>query len=404
MRPDPRRAAYDVIRRVLKGTGWDAALAGSKFADLEGRDRAFAFRLAAGTLRHYNLCRHILKELSGRDSLQPQELETLAVMGLAQILFLDVPAHAAVNETVDQAMKSQKGLINALLRRAEREKDQILGRLDVGRHALPDWLFERLALDYGEAEARDIAAFCLKEPVLDLTAKDDAEHWAKALNAETHPFGSLRMEEPGYIPELPGFDEGAWWVQDAAASLPVRTLGDLTGKRVLDMCAAPGGKTLQLAAAGAFVTALDISANRLKTAEENAERCGLSDRIAFVTGDARQYDTHEKFDAIVIDAPCSASGTIRRHPDMWVEREPRDLSRLTAIQDDMLDKAVSLANKGATVLFITCSLDKREGEDRVAAFQKKYPQWTRVTPVEKSRILPQKNATDGFFFCAFRED
>lgn len=403
MRPDARTAAFDVIRRVLKGTPWDQALSQSfHFERLEGRDRGFAFYLAAGTLRHYNLARHVLKNLSGREKvLQPVELEIIVALGVCQILFMDVPVHAAVNETVTLARPPQKGLVNAILRRAEREKEQILSNLDIGRYALPEWLHDNLVRDYGIEEAGEIAKFCLKEPALDLTVKANAEQWTKTLNAETHAFGALRMEEPGTVTELPGYEEGAWWVQDAAASYPVRTLGNLTGKTVLDMCAAPGGKTLQLAAAGADVVALDISENRLATAWDNAERCYLLDNIRFVTSDARKYEPDEKFDVIVVDAPCSASGTIRRHPDMWVEKTARDLTRLTAIQDDLLDKAVTLLQPKGTILFITCSLDKREGEERAEAFQSRHPTFTRRNDPQPNRILPHKSATDGFFFCAF---
>ncbi len=405
MPPSPRAAALDVVKRVLKGTPWDTALSSSTgFSDLEGRDRAFAFRLAAGSLRHYNLSKQVLKTISDRPVIKPPELETLCIMGVAQILFLDVPAHAAVNETVNMSPQPQKGLVNALLRRAEREKEQILKDLDIGRYALPKFLFDQLSKDYGEATAREIALFSLNEPALDITVKDDPEHWTKELNAETHEFGSLRLVEPGAIQELPGYDAGAWWVQDAAASVPVRSLGDLTDKIVLDMCAAPGGKTLQLAAAGAKVTALDISANRMAVAEDNAYRCGLDDRISFEIGDARKYHPAEKYEIVVIDAPCSASGTIRRHPDMWVEKEARDLERLMTIQDDLLDKAVSMLQPGGTILFITCSLDKREGEARAAAFEKRHAQFKRQTDPQQSRILPHKHATDGFFFCAFAQE
>lgn len=408
-----RKAALDLIVSVLAGSTWDKALSDSAaFNSLVGRDRGFAYWLAAGTLRHYNILNPVLKKLTGKKMLNPPELSALCLMGLAQIFFLDVAEHAAVNTAVDLAETRQKGLVNAVLRRALREKDTILNDLSLETNALPHWMFEQLKHDHGEEKARVISLFSLEEPALDITFKtphipaDAGILQDPNLRWDVHSFGSLRVYNVGNVTELPGYDSGDWWVQDAAASLPVRTLGDLTGKTALDMCAAPGGKTLQMAAAGAHVIALDLSDKRLIKLVENAQRCGLEEMIEVDALDARHYETNQKFDVILLDAPCSATGTIRRHPDMWVQAKPRPLENFIALQKTLLDKAVTLLADDGVLLYATCSLNRREGEIQRDMFLQRHKDFKILPEPEErpNRIFPHEFATDGFFFCRFARE
>jgi 16S rRNA (cytosine967-C5)-methyltransferase len=222
---------------------------------------------------------------------------------------------------------------------------------------------QRWIAAYGEATARDIAAANGREPALDLSVKNDAPQWAEKLGGFVLPTGSVRAVVHGAVTALPGFDEGAWWVQDAAAALPARLLGDVAGRRVADLCAAPGGKTAQLAAAGAHVTAVDRSAQRLKRLRENLTRLSLDAEV--VCADAAVWEA-APFDAVLVDAPCSSTGTIRRHPDVaWLKR-PADILKLAALQRRLLERAVALTKPGGTIVYCTCSLEPEEGAAVVA--------------------------------------
>jgi 16S rRNA (cytosine967-C5)-methyltransferase len=266
-----------------------------------------------------------------------------------------------------------KGLINAVLRRIGREKAALLAGVPPGEASLPDWLWQSWSAAYGAARAAEIAGAVLHEAPLDLSVKrtDQVAHWAEALHAEILPGGTLRQRSPEdgerhlRVTELPGYQEGAWWVQDFAASVPVKLLGDVAGQHVLDLCAAPGGKTAQLAAAGAEVTAIDRSADRLKRLEQNLARLQLSARSE--AADAAVWDGAKEFDIVLLDAPCSATGTLRRHPDVAWLKDPRDLPKLNAVQDRLIDAALRLAKPGGTVLYCVCSLQPEEGRARIEA-------------------------------------
>ena len=290
---------------------------------LDPRDRAFVRLLLATTLRRLGEIDEVLagmieRPLEGANAAGRQVLR----LGAAQLLFLGTPAHAAVDTSVglvvEAGLPHLKGLANAVLRRIAREGVTLLGDRDPARLNTPKWLWQSWTEAYGEEATRAIAAAHLIEAPLDLTPRSDAEFWAGRMEGELLATGTIRRAAGGAITDLPGFAEGAWWVQDAAATLPVRLLGDVAGKRVADLCAAPGGKTLQLCAAGAQVTAVDISARRMARVSENLVRAGFAAQL--VTADASKWTPAEKFDAILIDAPCSGTGTLRRHPDIaWLK-------------------------------------------------------------------------------------
>ncbi len=293
---------------------------------------------------------------------------TLSVAA-AQILFLDVPDSAAVNLAVtsiarDKRTKRFGSLANAVLRRLSREKDAILAAQDAARLAMPAWFFKRTRKSYGKDRALAISAMLLEEPALDISVKTDPEKWARELSGIVLPGGSVRFKPKGPITALAGFDSGEWWVQDAAAALPARLLGDIAGKRVADLCAAPGGKTAQLINQGAKVTALEIAPRRMKRLEENLARLGMNANC--IAADIMTWQAEQPFDAVLLDAPCSSTGTIRRHPDVMWSKTAGDISALAELQFTMWQRAIDFVKPGGTVLFSNCSLDRAEGEDLYA--------------------------------------
>jgi len=415
-----RRTAFEILTACLdKGQPLDDALAQHRdFPALDPRDRAFVRLLLATSLRRLGEIDEVLgllieRPLEGANAAGLQVLR----LGAAQLLFLGTPPHAAVDTSVRLVetvrLPHLKGLANAVLRRVAAEGVALLGDRDPARLNTPDWLWDSWTASYGEAATRAIAAAHLNEAPLDLTPRSDALFWAGRLDAELLPSGTLRRVSGGIVSELPGFAEGAWWVQDAAAALPARLLGDITGKRVADLCAAPGGKTLQLCAAGAQVTAVDISARRMTRVGENLARAGLSAEL--VTADAGKWMPAEKFDAILLDAPCSGTGTLRRHPDIAWLKDEEDVNRLTLTQDRLLVHAFELMKPGATLVYAVCSLQEDEGPARVAALLAHRPGLTRlpVQPAELPgfaeaitaegdvRTLPSMGA-DGFYIARLK--
>jgi 16S rRNA (cytosine967-C5)-methyltransferase len=398
-----RVAAAELLVAVMDhGRALEDALEQTQsFNALEGRDRAFARALVTAGLRRLGGVNDVLSRFLDRPLPQSANLaRALLHLGATQLLVLNTPAHAAVGETVEAANSRGEArgfakLMNAVLRRVSRDGAGILAALPPGAD-LPAWLYTRWRAAYGEHAPR-MANALLSEPPLDLTAKEDAAAWAHTLNATLTPTGSMRLlpisvaekgpgdegraDKPtsdqhnaprpltpsaqgrGGIDQLPGFAEGAWWVQDAAAALPARLLGDVADKRVLDLCAAPGGKTLQLAAAGARVTAVDKSEARLKRLRDNLARTRLQADV--ICADALSFSA-EPFDAILLDAPCASTGTLRRHPDVAWLRRPTDIRALAELQSQLIAAAAKLLKPGAPLVYAVCSLEPEEGPGVVA--------------------------------------
>ena len=367
-----RRIAADILDGVLRRRiALDELLSGKNahpgLPALADRDRALTRRLAATVLRQLGTLRHLIGGFleKGFPSDAPRA-ETILLLGAAQILWLEVPDHAAVDLSVRLAQADRRagryaGLVNAVLRRVA--QNSAAPADDVSRDT-PEWLLKRWSKTYGADTARAIAAANGHEPALDLTVKRDAKSWAERLRGRVLPTGTVRTLAHGAISLLPGFSEGAWWVQDAAAALPVRLFGDVRGMTVADLCAAPGGKTAQLAFGGARVTAVDRSPGRINRLRENLTRLSLS--AGTVAADALEWAA-EPFDAVLLDAPCSSTGTIRRHPDVpWLKSEA-DLSALTSLQQRLLDRTVELLKPGATLIYCVCSLEPEEGENQIKA-------------------------------------
>jgi 16S rRNA (cytosine967-C5)-methyltransferase len=396
-------------------------------AALADRDRALVRHLVATVLRRLGTLRHVLGLFLDRGlPADAPRAETALLIGVAQILWLEVPDHAAVDLAVrlvqaDRRAARYGGLVNAVLRRVARDGAKHLAGVDTTLLDTPNWLMGRWVATYGTLTAHAIAAAHAQEPALDLTVKNDPPHWAAALGGRVLPTGSVRALVHGPVSGVPGYSEGAWWVQDAAAALPAKLFGDLSGKTVADLCAAPGGKTAQLAAAGARVVAVDRAETRLDRVRINLNRLGLKAEIIaadLLTADLSQWPVTQ-FDGILLDAPCSSTGTIRRHPDVPWRKQADDIASLAQLQRALLARAVELVRPGGLLVYCVCSLEPEEGSEIVADFLAGDPRFRRrpisaaelagieefITPAGDLRTLPcgfadpdpRMAGLDGFF-------
>jgi 16S rRNA (cytosine967-C5)-methyltransferase len=395
-----RFAAAAIISDIVQGghtldEKFSSDAAPTRLGGFDDRDRALARSIVTVALRRLGTIRLALSQLVEKGL--PRNcgmLEWILIAGAAQLLFLDTPDHAAVDLAVRAARLDSKSapfahLVNGVLRNLIRRREEFLAQSDPLDDDTPHWLAARWRRIYGEDRARAIAAALRDEPTLDVTVKGNAAHWAERLGGRLLPTGSIRLAAHTPIPDLPGYAEGEWWVQDAAAALPARILAVKPGQRVLDLCAAPGGKTAQLASAGARVIALDRSAERLKTLSANLARLKLEAAIS--VGDAATYKS-EPFDAILLDAPCSATGTARRSPDVLWTKKPGDLATLSALQAKMLDHAFTLLKPGAALVYCVCSLEPEEGEAQIAALLRRNPDATRDQIDPRAFGLPPEAA------------
>ncbi len=413
-----RRGALFLIGSVLDRGAMlhDAGLTG------EPAERAEARGLADLTLRRLGQVDEALGRLVERMP-RPPAAHVLRLMA-AELMFAGTAPHAAVDLAVRLVEGAKgdgrfKGLVNAVGRRLAAEGAGIVAAQDAGRLNTPRWLWKALRTDWGETAARAMAMAHLEAAPLDLTPRDAAEAGtlAAALGGDLLATGSVRLPARPQVTALPGYDRGAWWVQDAAAALPAR-LVPADGARVLDLCAAPGGKTMQLAAAGARVTALDLSARRMEWLRENLARTGLAAEL--VVAEALEWTPEAPFDAVLIDAPCSATGTIRRHPDLPRREGAIDLGALVALQARLLDRAAEWVAPGAVLVFCTCSLIRAEGETQVRRFLERRADVERLPLRPGEAGIPDEFVTtrgdfrtrpdqwaglgglDGFFAARFR--
>jgi 16S rRNA (cytosine967-C5)-methyltransferase len=405
-----RQAALALLTKTLTGRGGlEAGL--PDLARLSPEDRAFARALVMATLRHLGPIDRVLDARLSREPRPP--VRDLLRLGLAQAFYLATPAFAAVDTTVALTPRPVRGLVNAVLRGQLRDGPPP----EDAENLAPAWLFARWRAAFGPDAAGAIAAVIAEEPATDLTPKaaPDAELVA-ALDAEALPGGSLRTRRRGDVTAWPSFADGTWWVQDAAAAIPARLLAVRPGETALDLCAAPGGKTLQLAAAGAVVTAVDRAAARLGALRDNLARLGLAAEV--VAADAAAWPDARTFDAVLLDAPCSATGTFRRHPDVLWNARPSDVASLAGAQGRLLAATAARVKPGGRLVYSVCSLEPEEGEDQARAFLAAFPEFTLdpIAPGEAGapsaslaaegwlRILPHQatGGLDGFFIARFR--
>ena len=416
---DPaRRAAAALLAAVTdEGRTLETALETVRsYQPLQGRDRAFARAIASASLRHLGRIDAVLARFMTRPLEEGAETpRALLRTGAAQILALDTAPHAAVSATVDLANAARSAqpfakLINAVLRKVAGEGKDHFAALPFGAN-LPDWLFTRWRAAYGDSDAEAIAQALAAEPPLDLRAKAGA---ALPPEARPGPFGAGRLDPGADLTSLAGFAEGDWWVQDAAASLPAQLLGEVAGRAVFDLCAAPGGKTMQLVAAGAAVTAVDRDEARLARVRANLERTKLTAEV--IAADVLTWKPEILADGVLLDAPCTATGTLRRHPDVAWLRRPTDIEALALRQKELLAHAANLLRPGGVLVYAVCSLEPEEGEGVAAqAPEGLIPDpitpdeapAARITPQGWLRTLPSDAADqggmDGFFAARFRK-
>ncbi|MCB1507912.1 MAG: RsmB/NOP family class I SAM-dependent RNA methyltransferase [Hyphomicrobiaceae bacterium] len=422
----PRRAALKLLEALhRKGTLFDALTdpvrGDEAYLALTPRDRALCRAIVLSSLRHQRAIDAALDAALDHPLAESAwKTRLILVLGAAQIFYLDVPAHAAVATAVSltgaaRDTRGFRGLVNAVLRK--------LTRLEAPPEAphVPDWLETRWRKAYGDSRFAEIDRSLGAPAPLDLTATGDAAALAERLGGEVLSTGTVRLAG-GDVTALDGFDAGAFFVQDAAAALPARLLGTVRGLRVADLCAAPGGKTAQLCLAGAAVTAVDLNRSRLKRLEANLARLGLAATI--IASPAEQLKV-EPFDAILLDAPCSSTGTLRRHPDVGFLKSAADITALAGVQARLVDAAVALLKPGGLLVYSTCSLEPEEGEDQARQALQRHAGLVTVevladevpglegaiTPEGWLRTLPSMLAgkdarlsgLDGFFAARFRK-
>jgi len=418
-----RQTALALLETVLsKRHAFDESFARA-VEPLAPQDRGFVRQLCATVMRRLGQIDDLIDGCLQKPlpPAMPAPRDILR-LGVAQLLFLNTPAHAAIDTSVtladshdDKRVAAFKGVINAVLRRLSQEGAAKRARQDGPRLNTPKWLWDSWAKAYGGQQARQIAEIHLREPPLDLTLNPalDRKQWAQKLGGQVLPTGTIRITAGGRIEDLAGYNDGAWWVQDAAAALPARLLGDIAGKTVIDLCAAPGGKTAQLAAAGASVIAVDRAPPRVKTLNVNLRRLRLQAEV--VTADGATWKPPAPADALLLDAPCSATGTIRRHPDVALLKTERDVTSVKPVQAELLKNAARMLKPGGVLIYCVCSLQPEEGPQQIAAFLKANQGFDRrpltpdevgglaelITPDGDLRTLPlhlaEQGGMDGFF-------
>lgn len=380
-----RQAAIRLVEAaMLRRGGLDTALNEPALRALSPEDRGFARALAMAVLRRLGSIDRALDSRLNRPP--PEPVRRLLRIGLAQMLYLDTPDFAAVSTTVklaerDNATRPYKALINAVLRGLARDP----AAEPPPEADIPPWLFARWSAQFGQDVAEGIALNARHEPPTDLSLKPDSDTAAliEALPGEALPGGSVRTRRGGDIAGWPDFEGGDWWIQDAAAAVPARMLAAQAGETVLDLCAAPGGKTLQLAARGAAVAALDRSEPRLRRLRANLERTGLTAEVIVADGEAWADD--RQFDAVLLDAPCTATGTLRRNPEALYALGPAEIAKLADVQHRLLDAAAERVKPGGRLVYCVCSLEREEGETQVLAFLKRRPEFS-LAPVDPGAV------------------
>ena len=385
-----REAALAVLSAVLrKRRPLDAALDDALGSSgLSPRDAGFARAIVGETLRRFGQLDVLIRSFVPKAPPPHKAGPTLELLlaSACELLFLDVPAHAAVDAANRLAMRDAKAkhfkpLVNAVLRRVAREGAALRDAQDAERLNTPDWLWTRWCEAYGDETARAIARAHAKQPPLDLVMKAEA---VAIENAFALPGDVLRLQDGVRVDTLPGYEDGAWWVQDFAATLPARLFGDVRGKRVIDLCAAPGGKTAELVAVGADVTAVEREPARMARLRENIERLRM--KAEFIEADVRDVAAGMRAPFVLLDAPCSATGTIRRHPELpWI-KSAADVTLCAAAAGELIEAAAEMVAEGGTLVFAVCSLEPEEGSYQIADFLARHDAFRRA-PITPDDVL-----------------
>lgn len=351
----------DALLKVQAETTWN---------DLDDRDQAFVRNLIITSLRHLTKIEYFIKLYMKKALPRKAYLaQYILVLGAAQLLYLETPPHAAISLSLNLAdsndAKHFKKLINAILGKINREQDKLRFMQLTPEQMLPKWVAQKWQNYYGEQLTLQFAKAYGTQPKMDLTVKSNTAQWAQKLDATQIGDFTIRLNQRQSFTALEGFTEGEFWAQDAAAAIAAQLFDDVKGKNVLDLCAAPGGKTMQLAAMGANVTAIDINKNRLKRLEENLERTKLTANVDIIQMDIRKYEPDTAPSHILLDAPCSATGTMRKHPEILILKTHDDINKLKKIQSELLNKCIDIAAPNAEIIYVTCSLEPEEGEKQI---------------------------------------
>lgn len=384
---NPRLASAKIIQKILE----EKIFFGDLKKQISEKDLPFCNMLILTVLRHLNGLKQILSGFLSKKIPHKHRLaEYLLLAAIAEILFMETPEYAIINESVQNIRRTCDkflgGLANAVLRKVCAQKNDLLAKINA-ISPLPA-AFAEIISDYTAEEQALIAQSVKLIPPLDITVKNNPREWAEKMPADLLPNGSLRLYNPPKVQQLPLYNAGEWWVQDVASALPVAIMGDIADKKVIDLCAAPGGKTAQLAAAGAKVTALDISAARLETLKQNMARLNFNN-VRTIAVDALEYlqKAEEQYDAVLLDAPCSATGTFRRHPEVLHIKSRQDVAEQATLQAQLLAGCANILKVGGILVYCVCSISKTEGEYQIEKFLKSNKQFKQL-PILPTEISP----------------
>jgi len=386
---------------------------------LSNKDKAFIYLLSSSVLRYLtqidSTIDHLLKEPIKK---LPSNPKMALRIGVAQIFILETPTHAAVNTSVDSATVKWRALVNAVMRNVAREEEKYKNIFN-DSPKVPKWLLDRWKKNWPNDYLHFIECIQDIHPHIDIAVKSNISKWQIELNAELMPNNVLRLRETGLIADKKGYDEGEWWVQDYSSQLPVKCLNIKENDEILDLCAAPGGKTAQMISLGATVHSIDLNKTRIKRFKENMKRLKLNTVIENI--DILTYETERKWNKILLDVPCSSTGTIRKNPDILYSKNEKSVSNLIDLQKKLLEKSWSLLSKGGQLIYCNCSLEKEEGEVQIMKFLQKHKDckidkissdliddieysvtdegWLRILPNGKESV---KNR-DGFFIASLKK-
>ena len=405
----PRSICLDILEQVLDHTQNLDVVFDKKTNQLNGQDKGFVRMLVTTTLRRLGqidavISKHLKKPLPKK----ALKVQRILELGICQILFMNTAIYASVNESVELARDTTKndvytGLVNAILRQTDRQRAEFNPNKGLEKN-IPKWLLDSWQESYGKQRTEQFLSAFVKEPSLSLTVKENPEFWAEKLGGIVGPNRTVKILGNPFIPDLAGYADGAWWIQDTGATFPVALLGDVKGLKVADLCAAPGGKTAQLVAAGANVDAFDISEKRMQRVTENLTRLKMKANIKVVN--ANDITGEKIYDAILLDAPCSATGTFRRHPDMIYHRRPEDVTSLSKAQENLLRTAHRLLKDNGRLVYCTCSLQREEGEGTLHRVRDLFTPLPLTIPFVKDFLTPDgfvrtfpDQDMDGFFMA-----
>ena len=420
-----RKKAIEILVKILENNKpldnafEESTKKSSHFSNLINEDKSFCRLLISTTLRNLISIDYLLtKFLSKPLNKTPLKVLMILRINVAQSFFLKTPDHAVVNTSVELSGKKWKGLVNGVSREILRNKDKAKKYLNES-DKVPNWLLKRWKRDWSKNYKDIFKGHLNLNPPIDLYVKNNANYWARKLNGKKLGNNCVRLFTPGLITNLEGYELGEWWIQDYSSQIPVSLLEIQNNDDVLDLCAAPGGKTAQLISLGAKVTSIDNNKKRLFRLEQNLKR--LNYKAIIRNKDIRNFSTQKTWSKIILDAPCSSTGTLRKNPEIMHQKEERDIVSLSKLQSDLLNTAWDLLKEDGTLIYCTCSLEKEEGENQIENFIKRKKnslldeintseidkrlnvsnqnKWLRIFP----NSLNYEGGNDGFFIARIKK-